>query len=377
MQPLNTVSSLKKFVKQRRALGLSPFEPLGLNWYSRSKSILHRTESPLVGKIDSIRLNIGATPLQAIFHLVEGIRSVPLCSGCNDEPCVFTNKGYTQFCSHKCARTHPDVVAKVESTMESRYGVRNASHSRKLLNKKRRLHLEKYGVEYPWQREEVRKKSETTMLSQFGVSNASFSDELKAVAVKTWMKKYGVDHPMKSQTVKEKCKKTNRRRRGVDWPTQDPEVQKKVSKTNLERIGVTRPAKDPLLLAKIFSNRKNTRKYISCGGKTFHGLQGYEPQAIKYLIEELGYSEESIVAHPKTTFVWRSSSGKEHHYHPDIKIKGKKHFIEVKSRWTIKGSQRVYEDNLRKRDAVLSAGYRFSFLVLDTGREPVMKTFYP
>lgn len=162
----------------------------------------------------------------------------------------------------------------------------------------------------------------------------------------------------------------------MDWTVQDPEIQKRISQTNRERIGVDRPAQNHAIHAKIVSS-SNRSKSFEIQGRCFTGLQGYEPQAIRHLVEDLGYNPRDIINHPSKTFEWEDRHSKVRYYHPDFKIRGEKYIIEVKSEWTLRGRAGSWRVNKAKRDAVLKAGYIFSFLIIRERKPPVWRTYYP
>lgn len=77
--------------------------------------------------------------------------------------------------------------------------------------------VEKYGVENPFQCEDVKEKSRRTLSDNFGINvvNPSQIKELRLKAVNTWISKYGVDNPMKSESVRLKTRLTLFEKYGV------------------------------------------------------------------------------------------------------------------------------------------------------------------
>jgi hypothetical protein len=74
--------------------------------------------------------------------------------------------------------------------------------------------------------------------SKYGVDNPFQSEEIKDKIKESLLEKYGVEHPMYIDEVKQKIKKTSIERYGVDSYTKTDEYLEKTIKTNLERYGV-------------------------------------------------------------------------------------------------------------------------------------------
>jgi len=74
----------------------------------------------------------------------------------------------------------------------------------------------KYGVDNPFQSEDVKRKSKETLLL-----------------------KYSVEHPMYIEEVKDKIKKTNMERYGVDNYAKNDECHEKIRKTNIDKYGAS------------------------------------------------------------------------------------------------------------------------------------------
>ena len=92
------------------------------------------------------------------------------------------------------------------------------------------------------------------------------------------------------------------------------------------------------------------------------GVQGYEPFAIDYLLEN--YSEDRIMIYTfdKPRIVYKTDDGKNHYYFPDLYILDENLIIEVKSLYTY---NKNIPRNILKRQACLDAGYNFKFMIFD------------
>ena len=91
--------------------------------------------------------------------------------------------------------------------------------------------------------------------SKYGVDNPFQSEEIKDKIKESLLEKYGVQHPMFMKKTKDKIKETCLERYGVDSYNKTDECKEKIIKTNLEKFGV----KYELLLPEGQEKRKNTR----------------------------------------------------------------------------------------------------------------------
>lgn len=116
-----------------------------------------------------------------------------------------------------------------------------------------------------------------------------------------------------------------------------------------------------------FQHRNTRRKVLSIGGKTFDNVLGYEPHAIRYLVQEQLVRAGRIKTSKLPRFRYRDSNGKLRHYVPDMLVDHDK-IVEVKSIATL-GCAPGYPATLSnvkvKRLATIQAGYDFRLLVFN------------
>lgn len=93
--------------------------------------------------------------------------------------------------------------------------------------------MKKYGVENPFQNEEIKKKLKQTNLLKYGVENPSSCSKIKDKKSATCFINYGVKHPSQSPVVAEKIKQTNLRKYGTASPMQNELVKYKMMKTKI------------------------------------------------------------------------------------------------------------------------------------------------
>lgn len=108
---------------------------------------------------------------------------------------------------------------------------------------RRRLNLEKYGVEHPMQSKEVQKRHKQAMLEKYGVESPLQSEEIRQRAIATNREKFGSDWALGSDTIIEKSRQTMINRYGAPTTLQSEELSQKVKKTMIERYGEHVPTK--------------------------------------------------------------------------------------------------------------------------------------
>ncbi len=118
---------------------------------------------------------------------------------------------------------------------------------------------------------------------------------------------------------------------------------------------------------KISKKCYSKKTYISSTGKEY-ACQGYEPHALKILIEDMQIQEENIITGtinvPKIKYI--STDKKEHVHYPDIYLNHQNKLVEVKSTWTLKKkNDSVFE----KQKAGKEQGYLYEIWVIsDKGK---------
>ena len=120
-------------------------------------------------------------------------------------------------------------TAKIQQATYDKLGVHNASSlasvkeklskaSKKnyhlVAEKMRKASLEKYGVEYASQAEEIKAKTASTNLARYGTACSLASDAVRERTTQTLLARYGVDNPSKSADIKKKIAETKKIRYG-------------------------------------------------------------------------------------------------------------------------------------------------------------------
>lgn len=260
-----------------------------------------------------------------------------------------------RYCSNSCSKKSERAFSRREATCIKKYKVANVANSK---------HFRKKMKDY-WR--------------QFDEAQREHRNEK---AIQTKIRKHGSLE--KAEKVRAaKMIETNMERYGGPAATCNEEVRKKVEQTNLQRRGVTNPSKDPGVMQKIQESWKN-RKEITVNGKTFTGLQGYEPQAIKWLVSK-GIKTNKI-SRPRVAIPYEFDD-EEKHYHPDLMVKqnGTNILVEIKSVYT----SSIFEDtpkshnfgNYRmmraKINACVEEGYETRLVIVHGGDCFVWKNELP
>jgi hypothetical protein len=97
---------------------------------------------------------------------------------------------------------------KIKDVCQAKWGVNNPFQVEEIKDKIKETLVEKYGVEHPMFLELTKDKIKETCLEKYGVSSYTKTDECKKKKVKTYIEKYGAEHDAKTELGKEKRKNT-------------------------------------------------------------------------------------------------------------------------------------------------------------------------
>ena len=350
-------------------------------------------------KILKLKKNGFKNEYQCLYAYLSDVKELPICLECKGKVKFYNIRtGFAKFCSYKCSKPSIHTQKVREQTCLERYGNKNPYGSKIIQKKIKQIHLEKLGVDNPGQSEKIKKKIRKTNLERYGTEHPAQNKNIKKKirktiktrygseeefwrrrnkkSIKTNQKKYGVDNVFANEKIKGRIRKTNLKRYGVEYPPQNEKVKRKIAKTNLRRYGVENPMHSSIIIRKLQKTLYGV-KTIKRQGKTFK-VQGYEPLAIDYFIN-LGVPVKHILYKKVPSFKYKYE-GKEHTYHPDLKIKypirngTKDWIIEVKSTYTIGINNKKYWLLCKeKAKAVMKRGYNFAFIIFDGNGEYVIR----
>jgi hypothetical protein len=253
-------------------------------------------------------------------------------------------------------------LPKQKETMLKKYGVEHASQNEEIRNKTKLGFVKKYGVDNPSKLEEIKEKTKITNLKKYGVEFTVQNKEIKEKMIKTNLYKYGSECCLQNINIKEKIKQTNLQKYGFENVGQNLEIQQKMKTTLTNNYGVNYPLQNSEI-AENASHKCYKQKFFICPSGKEIKCQGYEPFALKELID-LNISEDDIVTGSKNVpIIWYfdKNQNKRRHY-VDIFIPSKNKCIEVKSSWTLnKETSNIFE----KQDEAKKLGYNYEIWVYD------------
>lgn len=160
-----------------------------------------------------------------------------------------------QFCSVKCSSSNRTVINKMVETRKrvffEKYGVNSYTQTTEFKEKTKITNLEKYGVEYPQQNKEIRNKSKITNIARYGNEMASKNIDIIEKIKQTKYSKYG-DKSYNNLELSRKTKlnkygdenynNINKRKvtcisnYGVDNVSKCYAIQEKIKKNHLEKF---------------------------------------------------------------------------------------------------------------------------------------------
>lgn len=142
-----------------------------------------------------------------------------------------------------------------------KYGVEVPLKNKDVVEKLKRTNLEKYGVDNPMKSDIIKQKAVNTNIKKYGVKYIMQSEEFKEKSVNTSKRKYNTKSPMQSDVIKQKWISNFNSKYGVNNPMQLDEFKNKVYETNLKKYGTISPLCNNEIKLQI--KEKNKLKYGS------------------------------------------------------------------------------------------------------------------
>lgn len=200
--------------------------------------------------------------------------------------------------------------------------------------------------------------------------------------VQTNQQKYGVDFTTQSSQMMDKSKVTKKERYGDEnysnpkktsdsWQAKTSAelniIADKKRTTCVEKYGVSNPFFLPNVRKRSAVANSIGREFTLPSGKIIR-VRGYEDAAIVKLLKDYSESElvldDTLVKYNLPIFTYIDNRRHILKYYPDIFIPKENKIIEIKGRWWWDGNgihkhkSRLF-NNLKKRKAVLNAGYQY------------------
>ena len=196
-------------------------------------------------------------PRQIVWHLMNKIDKIPICQNkqCQNNVNWVRNK-YNKFCSHKCSANSNKTQQKRKQTCLNRYGVENPFQSEEIKEQIKQLNLERYGVNHHMKIKEIQAKKNHTNLERYGVEYPMQSPEIEKKTKQTNLERYGVEYVFQAEDVKKKYKQNMLDRYGVENPFQLKEIKEKIKQTCMKKYGSERYMDSPYLKNKLQKEEK-------------------------------------------------------------------------------------------------------------------------
>jgi len=226
-----------------------------------------------------------------------------------------------------------EVQKKYKKTCMERYGVEFPAQSEKVQEKMKKTNFKIRGVENPFQSEEVKKKIKQTNFKILGVENPFQSEKIKKKIRETCNERYGVEFSLQSEEVRAKIKQTNFERYGFESPLQSEEIKEKIKQTNLERYKAENPSQSKEVQKKKYQTMKKNN--------SFHTSK---PEEKLYSTLCTIYGKEYII---------RQYKDNRYPFNCDFYVKDFDFFIEL-NKWQGHGKE-PYDPNNKKHQDILKS----------------------
>jgi hypothetical protein len=223
-------------------------------------------------------------------------------------------------------------------------------HMNKLGYEKRKEYsLKKFGVENPFQREDVKQKIKQTNLLKYGVEKPINNLNIKNKTKETNLLRYGVSHNFcKNSESRKKWEKRLFDEEGITNVYQRESVKEKIKQTNLLKYGVESPLQNREIHYKAFKTRVLINKYLD----TDLIYQGsYEKDFL-----DLYFHKLDIKNGISFKYVYEN---KNKIYHSDFYIPKFNLIVEIKSSYTLKLDKEIKQ----KEEATIKNGFQYILII--------------
>ena len=219
-----------------------------------------------------------------IFWVLHDIHDFPLCKECGkplikDTDIQLEDDRYHSYCSQKCACKSVERNDKIKMTNIERYGGVAPVYSEVVRNKMKKTCLDRYGVEYSTQSEQMKSKTRDTNIKRYGVESPTKLESVQNKIKQTCIERYGTTNGGCSKESLEKIKHTNQERYGVNSSFERESVKEKSIQTNMKKYGV-----------KYFLSSLNHKKYGLDISK-----KSYNETILKNEYDEPMFTEEEYI----------------------------------------------------------------------------------
>lgn len=157
-----------------------------LGHINKGKNLVHLS---LVNELNA--LYQGSYPQNEQFYMiVNNMTNPPICKMCENFTSFLGNKhGYNKYCSNKCATSDKDRVDKINASKMEKYG---ENFQQIFEDKKKATNVERYGVEYPLQSNEIRNKTVVCQTERYGIGVGFQNKQTQTKAQATLLDRFNV-----------------------------------------------------------------------------------------------------------------------------------------------------------------------------------------
>lgn len=168
-----------------------------------------------------------------VHETTESTESIRICSTCGsilDSKLNYYDRNHNIICKDCSLKLKNAKLIETYGSLEN--------YNKLRIDKGKLTNLERYGVENPFQSDEIKTKIKETNLERLGVDNPAKSEVIKSRIKATNLERYGTENPAQNQDVQAKIISTSIDRYGTKSPLQSDIIKDKIITTNLERYGV-------------------------------------------------------------------------------------------------------------------------------------------
>lgn len=178
-------------------------------------------------------------------------QTIKLCAcGCG-EPLVKSSNKFINGHNRKGIKRSIDSLEKAKKTNIIKYGVENPFQSNEIKQKIKNTCLQKYGTENPYQSKLVQEKYKKTCMSKYNVTNPSQLQQVKEKSKITCLKKYNTEFSFQSKDVRKKSKQTMIQKYGAEHHFQNITILTKCKLTCRKHYGVDFPFQSKFIINKV------------------------------------------------------------------------------------------------------------------------------
>ncbi len=168
---------------------------------------------------------------EVMYRIRNSLNSHPVCPVCG-KPVKFVDKtrGYKVYCSQACKNSDKGKLLfnqKLQNTCFEKYGVQNPFQDENVKQKIKETCLQRYGYEHACQSEGIKQKTQETCIKRYSCPVSSQNTEVKRKLIETNMSRYGVPYTFMSDIQKEKSKETCLEKYGYEYALQVPSIREK------------------------------------------------------------------------------------------------------------------------------------------------------